>query len=204
MIEKPFAPATDRNKQAILRVIREEFRNVASVLEIGSGSGQHAVYFGAELKHLMWQTSDVETNHAGIRAWLSDAALANVCAPLILDVLSNTVPEQSYDGVFSANTTHIMSIKAVEKMFSLVSTVLNGGGVFVLYGPFRQHGVFNTRSNAQFHESLRQADANMGIRHLEELDRMAAAGGMYRERLYALPANNSIAVWMNDRSRNKQ
>lgn len=195
MNDKPFAPAPERNKGAILRVIQEEFRNCSSVLEIGSGTGQHAVHFAAELAHLTWQTSDVEENHAGIRAWLRDAALQNVRDPLVLDVCTASASEGEYDGVFSANTAHIMSFAAVEKMFALVGSSLSGDGVFVLYGPFRQEGEFNTLSNARFHESLRQNDAGMGIRHLEDLDRLAVAGGMRRSRLYAMPANNHIVAW---------
>jgi hypothetical protein len=100
-----------------------------------------------------------------------------------------------YDAAFSANTAHIMSIAAVEKMFALVADALRISGVFCLYGPFRQGGEFDTCSNAEFHKSLRSQDAAMGIRHLEDLDQFAATGGMRRERLYAMPANNLIVVW---------
>ena len=196
MNDKPFAPATERNSQPILEVIRHEFHGFESILEIGSGTGQHAVCFGAELGSLVWQTSDVEENHAGICAWLAEADLPNVRGPLLLDVLIDAVPSSTYDGVYSANTAHIMSFAAVEKMFSLVAAVLPEGGVFVLYGPFRQGGNFNTPSNAGFHESLRERDPEMGIRHLEDLDRLAAEVSMRRIRLYAMPANNHIAVWM--------
>jgi len=195
MSDKPFAPATERNQQAILGVIKEEFRDLDSILEIGSGTGQHAVFFGAELGHLTWQTSDVAENHPGIHAWLGDAALSNVLGPLALDVLTVEPSPMRFDAVFSANTAHIMSAVAVEKMFGLVSSVLNEHGIFVLYGSFRQNGEFNTKSNADFHESLRQRDPSMGIRNLEDLDRLAGDGDMRRVRLYALPANNHIVVW---------
>lgn len=195
MIDKPYAAATERNAQPILGVIRHEFAAVRTVLEIGSGTGQHAVCFGAALDHLTWQTSELEENHAGICAWLDEAALSNVRAPLHLDVRSVTLLPDSYDGVFSANTAHIMSLATVKEMFSLVAAVLRRHGVFCLYGPFRQGGNFSTPSNANFHESLRQRDAKMGIRHLEDLDKLAEDGGMYRSALYAMPANNSLAVW---------
>ncbi len=198
---KPHAPATDRNKQAILSVIREEFGDCSSILEIGSGTGQHAVFFAAELGHLIWQTSDVQESHAGIRAWLGDAALPNTCEPLVLDVLTATIPDQLYDGVFSANTAHIMSFEAVGKMFSLTASVLSDGGVFALYGPFRAGGKFNAPSNAAFHESLRQQNPDMGIRHIEDLDLLAAKGRMRRARVYAMPANNHIVVWLKQRRR---
>jgi len=196
MSDKPFAPATERNREPILDVLREEFRGLRTIFEIGSGTGQHAVYFGTALEHLLWQTSDVRENHPGIKVWLSEAGLSNVLQPICFDVLSAALPDDTYDGVYSANTAHIMSFKAVKKMFGLVSSLLNDGGVFVLYGPFRQHGEFNTQSNADFHRSLRERNPDMGIRDLEELDSLAGMGGMQRVRLYALPANNHIAVWV--------
>lgn len=195
MNDRPFAPATERNSRSILEVLRTEFARASSILEIGSGTGQHAVFFGAELAHSKWQTSDVAANHAGIKSWLRDSALPNVLQPLALDVLVDDPPAETYDGVFSANTAHIMSFAAVQKMFAIVSDVLLEGGTFVLYGPFRQNGEFNTTSNADFHQSLRQRDPAMGIRHIEELDELAAKGSMERVRLYAMPANNHIAVW---------
>jgi len=193
--DKPFAPATARNSEAILGVLRYEFRDVKSVLEIGSGTGQHAVAFAAQMGHLSWQTSDLEVHHDGIRAWLREAALANVLEPLTLDVTAAELPATSFDAVFSANTAHIMSFVAVQKMFALVAAVLNDRGRFCLYGPFRQHGQFNTQSNAEFHRSLRQQDPDRGIRHLEDLDSLAIAGDLERRRLYAMPANNFLAVW---------
>ncbi len=195
MTEKPIAPHTGRNTEPILDVLRNEFRQANSVLEIGSGTGQHAVVFAAELGHLDWQTSDLDQNHAGIRAWLADAALPNLREPLSLDVRTAVLGEKTFDAVFSANTAHIMSIAAVEKMFVLVAGTLRSGCVFCLYGPFRQDGEFNTSSNAKFHKSLRSQDSAMGIRHLEELDQFAATGRMRRKRLYAMPSNNLIAVW---------
>lgn len=195
MNARPSAPATARNSQSILNVLRDEFRDCDSILEIGSGTGQHAVFFAAELRHLTWQTSDVEENHGGILAWLQHAALTNVRDPLALDVLTAEAPSARYDGVFSANTAHIMSIAAVEKMFALVAKVLGNSGIFALYGPFRRGDSFNARSNAEFDQSLRSRDPDMGIRQLENLDEMAAIGGMHRIRLYAMPANNHIAVW---------
>ncbi len=199
MNDKPFAPATERNSQPILGVLRTEFARASSILEIGSGTGQHTVAFAAELSQIVWQASDVAENQAGIRAWLHEAKLPNVLQPLVLDVLVDELPTETYDGVFSANTAHIMSFVAVEKMFSIVNNVLVADGLFVLYGPFRQGGEFNTTSNADFHRSLRQRDPAMGIRHIEDLDELAAQGGMERERLYAMPANNHIAVWQKTR-----
>ena len=169
---------------------------MTSILEIGSGTGQHAVCFCGELEWLEWQTSDVADNHEGIKAWISDAALSNVLLPLELDVRNGKLEGTNYNGVFSANTAHIMGPGAVESMFSLAAGAMRSGGKFVLYGPFRRQGRFNSPSNEQFHESLQQRDADMGIRDLEELDRLAKSGGLVRKRLYAMPANNHVAVWV--------
>ncbi|MCG8370509.1 MAG: class I SAM-dependent methyltransferase [Proteobacteria bacterium] len=195
MPERPFAHYAARNAPAILEVLLCEFRNSTRVLEIGSGTGQHAVTFAAALGHLNWQTSDLDENHAGIAAWLETAALGNVEAPLSLDVRKASVDSASYDAAFSANTAHIMGIDAVERMFSLLGKALNGDGVFCLYGPFRVGGRLNTDSNEAFDASLRRRDAAMGIRDLEALDGFASAAGMHRTRLYAVPSNNCVAVW---------
>lgn len=195
MSERPFAPAAERNARAILGVLRDELEQAASVLEIGSGTGQHAVCFATELPQLQWQPSEVAENLHGIRAWLQEAALANVAEPVVLDVLTSSGPATTYDAIFTANTAHIMSYAAVESMLDKAAAALNPGGVFILYGPLRRNGQFNTPSNAAFDASLRRRNNVMGIRDLEDLDRMAATGDMQRLRLYALPTNNHIVVW---------
>ena len=165
------------------------------MLEIGSGTGQHAAFFAAALPHLQWQTSDRDENHNGIGAWVDGAGLANLLPPLSLDVLTTAVAAASYDVVYSANTAHIMSIDAVEKMFAIVGTALKHGGTFCLYGPFRQDGEFNTPSNAAFDQSLRSQNPAMGIRDLEALDQFGHDSNLTRTRLYAMPANNHIGIW---------
>lgn len=196
MTDRPYSEYAERNSGPILEVLRDEFSATAKVLEIGSGTGQHAVRFARELPYLQWQTSDRAENHAGIRAWVETSALKNVLPPLSLDVLTESVPALFCDAVFAANTAHIMSIDAVRKMFEIVGTALVDGGVFCLYGPFRQGGEFNTASNAAFDQSLRARDPEMGIRDVESLDDFGADNQLSRLRLYAMPANNHIAVWV--------
>jgi hypothetical protein len=147
------------------------------------------------MPHLQWRTSDLEENHPGIRARVEDSGLNNLHPPLSLDVRAAALDSASIDAVFSANTAHIMGIDAVEAMFALVGDALRAGGVFCLYGPFRLCGTFNTPSNAQFDTSLRNRDPRMGIRDLETLDEFGARYGLVRERLYAVPSNNYIAIW---------
>lgn len=195
MPDKPYAEAAARNSPAILEVLRREFCDRSRVLEIGSGTGQHAAHVARELRGLCWQTSDLDDNHAGILAWIADAGLDNVIAPLSLDVRTAELDAGTYDGVFSANTAHIMSREAVSRMFALVGKVLQPGGRFCLYGPFSVNGRFNSSSNAAFDAGLRARDPLMGIRDLCDLDRLATGHGLQRERLYAMPSNNHIAVW---------
>ena len=199
MASKPFSEYADRNGAPILDVLRIELEHCSKLLEIGSGTGQHAARFARELPHLRWQTSDLNENHDGIEAWVHDAQLTNLLAPISLDVLTDEVEAASCDAVYSANTAHIMGISAVRKMFELVGNVLIDSGVFCLYGPFRQDGEFNAPSNAKFHASLRSRDREMGIRHLEFLDELGKANNLLRVRLYTMPANNYLAIWQKDK-----
>jgi len=195
MTDKPYAEYAARNAAPILEILRREFRDSSQVLEIGSGTGQHAVAFAAVLGHLHWQTSDLDENHAGINAWIDASQLDNVRPPVSMDVRSADVQADDYDAVFSSNTAHIMGIDAVEYMFCLVGKALRDQGTFCLYGPFRCDGQFNTQSNADFDADLRGRDAVMGIRDIETLDEFAATNGLQRQRFYAVPSNNSVAVW---------
>lgn len=193
---KPNSPAAERNKNAILQVISEEFRDCKTILEVGSGTGQHAVYFAANMPWLTWQTSDRPTCHVDIHSWLDDAGLDNVIAPMELDVEKPNRYDIRFDAVFSANTAHIMSIAAVERMFELVGGCLTSGGKFCLYGPFNQDGAFTSDSNRNFDANLKSQDPVMGIRDLESLHDFALANGLQQANLYAMPANNMIAVWI--------
>ncbi len=189
------APATSRNREPILEVLKQVLRDCRNVLEIGSGTGQHAVYFAEHLPTLRWQTSDREENLANISNRLNSVARDNIGEPLALDVLHDEDPDGAYDGIFSANTAHIMSIQAVVALFALVGRLLPEGAPFCLYGPFRIDGEFTSDSNEQFDTSLKQRDSAMGIRDLEYLDELAALAQLQRTALYAMPANNFIAVW---------
>lgn len=195
MTARPDAPATHRNRDVILEVLAEEFRDAQSVLEIGSGTGQHAIHFAASLPGLQWQTSDRRENHDGINAWIASSGLTNVKTPLELDVLQTTAVDGVYDAVFSANTAHIMSYPAVERMFALVGITLSAGGLFCLYGPFNLNGQFTSDSNEQFDRSLQSQDPQMGIRELDDLDRLGVDNGLEQIRRYAMPANNMLVVW---------
>ena len=195
MIDAPIAPAGLRNSKPILGVLRHELADCTSLLEIGSGTGQHAVEFAGNLPDLTWQTSDLVENHEGILAHIENAGLTNVMAPVLLDVRSANLSDASYDAVFTSNTAHIMSFAAVKNMIRLAATSLRRDGVFACYGPFKQGGDFSTESNANFDQWLRRRDPESGIRNLEDLDTLATDAGMQRCRVYAMPANNLLVVW---------
>lgn len=191
---KPFSEACEENKQPILDVLKRLFADVERVLEVGSGTGQHAACFSASLPHLFWQTSDLVENHPGICAWLEEAGLSNAGAPIGLDV-SQAWPEQIYDAVFSANTTHIMSWPEVEELFRGIGKVLQEGGCFALYGPFNFHGLYTSASNQNFDQWLKQRDVKSGIRNFEDLNRLAGLHDLIFQEDIAMPMNNRILVW---------
>jgi cyclopropane fatty-acyl-phospholipid synthase-like methyltransferase len=164
------------------------------VLEVGSGTGQHAVYFAAALPHLQWQTSDRVENHAGIRAWVEEAALPNALAPLALDV-NDAWPALAFDAVFSANTLHIMSWAEVERLFAHLDAAMAADAKLVIYGPFNYGGQFTSPSNAQFQQSLQSLAPHMGIRDFEAVDALARDIGLRLVEDHEMPANNRCLVW---------
>lgn len=192
--DKPYSPACEENKEPIRKVLAGYLHDAESVLEIGSGTGQHAVHFAAAFPHLIWQTSDVGENLHGIRSWITDAGLPNLPPPLELDV-TGTWPKTRYDALFSANSAHIMSDAAVEAMFRAAPRVLSSGGSFALYGPFNYSGTYTSASNARFDGWLKARDPYSGIKDFEHLDALAREGGLALTRDHEMPVNNRILVW---------
>lgn len=177
-------------------MLRETFAHVSQVLEIGSGTGQHAVFFAAALPHVIWHTSDVVDNHAGISGWIAEQGSANVRVALALDVKIRPWPvPEGIDAAFSANTAHIMAWHEVCDMFAGLGGVLPPGAPFALYGPFNIDGEFTSASNCDFHTSLQLRNPLMGLRDLRELTLLAADCGFVLEADHALPANNRLLVW---------
>ncbi len=194
MPDKPHAPSCDKNREPILAVLRERLAGRTSLLEIGSGTGQHAVYFAPALPHLNWQTSDRAENLPGIRAWLDEARLPNTPAPLELDV-TGPWPARRFDVVFTANTLHIMPWSAVAAMFASLTGVMSGNAIFVAYGPFNYGGQFTSESNARFDASLKASAPHQGIRDFDDLDALARRAGMTLAEDVAMPSNNRCLVW---------
>ena len=192
----PFSEACERNKDPILAVLREAFEGASQVLEVGSGTGQHAVHFARHLPWLAWQPTDRRDHLPALAARIREEGPANLLAPLELDVLSpGPLRAARTDAVFSANTLHIMSWEAVEAFLGLVGQVLHPGGVLAIYGPFRYAGRFTSDSNAEFDAWLRDRDPGSGIRDAQDVDRLAAAQGFTLTADHAMPANNQLRVW---------
>ena len=192
---KPFSQSSEENKEPILEVLREAFATRQRVLEIGSGTGQHAVFFARQLPHLFWQPSELAENLPGIRAWLAEADLPNVAPPLLLDIERQPWPDSAADAVFSANTVHIISWPQVEALIAGIGALLPTGGVCALYGPFNYGGRFTSDSNARFDQWLKARDPQSGVRDFESVDALARAAGMTLECDYTMPANNRTLVW---------
>ncbi|RUL61495.1 DUF938 domain-containing protein [Dyella dinghuensis] len=194
MSEKPFSPASERNRGPILTVLREWFADRTRVLEIGSGTGQHAAYFAAAMPQLLWQCSDRAEYLSGIRLWLDEAALPNAPSPLPLNVMGNW-PTERYDAVFSANTLHIMAWHEVEHMFAKLPSVMTDNAYVAIYGPFNINGRFTSESNASFDRDLKMRGAHMGIRDATDVDALASKAGFDLVDDVAMPANNRLRLW---------
>ena len=193
-MEKPHSPACERNREPILGVLREYLADRRKVLEIGSGTGQHAVHFAAALPRLTWQSSDRAENLPGIRAWLDEAALPNTPAPLEFDV-NGSWPAGPFDAVFSANTLHIMAWPEVQRLFAQLPAVTTDEAVLIIYGPFNDQGRYSSESNAAFDQWLKARGAHMAIRDAEAVDALAGATGFRLLADIAMPANNRCRVW---------
>lgn len=195
---KPFSQACLNNRQPILAVLQRVFAGASRVLEIGSGTGQHAVYFASAMSHLHWQATDLPENLPGISLWLHEGAEENaqmrLPAPLPLDVLDEW-PEVSFDAVFSANTAHIMPWPAVQSMLAGVAERLPDHGVFALYGPFNYEGEYTSDSNARFDSWLKANNPESGIRDFEKMNGTARQLALTLLEDNPMPANNRLLVW---------
>ncbi len=187
--------ACERNKGPILAILAGAFARTRTVLEIGSGTGQHAVHFATHLPHLTWQPTDRAEYLPGLRERIAREGPPNLRPALELDVRELPWRIEPVDAVFTANTLHIMGWDAVEDFFRGVGSVLSPPGVLCIYGPFRYRGAYTSDSNAQFDSYLRARDPDSGIREFEDVDRLARAQGLLLLADHAMPANNQLLVW---------
>lgn len=190
----PHSPSCERNREPILAVLRACFAPCARVLEVGSGTGQHAIHFAAALPHLIWQATDRAANLPGIQAWLDAAGLPNTPPAQVLDV-TGAWPEGRFDGLFSANTLHIMAWPEVEAFFAALPGVMAPDFLLVIYGPFNYGGRFTSPSNESFDAWLKERGSHQGIRDFEAVDALARGAGLALIEDRAMPANNRCLVW---------
>lgn len=195
MTRLPVSPACERNREPILACIGPLFATARRVVEIGSGTGQHAAWFAPRLPHLTWVTTDLPAHHEGIRAWIEASGATNLEGPLALDTLKPWPGLGEIDAAFSANTAHIMPEPAVAAMFEGLGDRLPAGAPFCLYGPFREHGRHSSDSNLSFDAQLRSQGNGMGVRDVAWLLQVAALAGFELDAVEPMPANNRILLW---------
>jgi cyclopropane fatty-acyl-phospholipid synthase-like methyltransferase len=191
---KAFSEACERNRDPILSVLSRVFAGSSRVLEIGSGTGQHAAYFAPRLRHLSWQPSDRAENLASIRAWMEEASAPNLLAPVELDVEAGW-PQVAADAVFSANTCHIMSWHQVKKLFAGVAALLPAAGVLALYGPFTYRDRPTAESNVRFDAMLRGRDPLSGLREFEAIRALGCEHHLVLTEDNPMPANNRLLAF---------
>lgn len=187
--------ASERNKEPILRVLADAYRDCHSVLEVGSGTGQHAAYFAEHLPHLTWQPSDLPDGLSDLTTRIQTEGTANLRRPIVLDVRSHPWPGGLVDAIFTANTFHIMDWESVQHFYQGVGEVLKADGVLCVYGPFRYRGSFTSASNADFDRYLKARDPASGIRDFEAVNELAQAIGLALVADHPMPANNQTLVW---------
>jgi cyclopropane fatty-acyl-phospholipid synthase-like methyltransferase len=195
MTRKPFSQACENNKAPILVVLQTAFADISEVLEIGTGTGQHAVYFAEHLPHVNWQPSDVVEHLPGINLWLDEAQLSNMGKPVALNVMDENWSVTSSPAVFTSNTLHIMGKSEVERFFSKLGDLLADGGKFCCYGPFNYGGQFTSESNARFNDWLYAQNPKSAIRDFEWIESLANSVGLQLVEDYEMPANNRLLEW---------
>lgn len=194
-MKKPFSQSCENNKEPILAVLRDAFREAAFVLEIGSGTGQHAVHFARNLPHLTWQPADLAGNLPGMKLWFGEANLPNINEPVVLNVVDTVWPVERADGVFSANTLHIMGEPEVECMFVGIESTLKRGGTLCIYGPFNYGGKYTSESNERFDAWLHEQNPESAIRGFEWVNSLAEKAGLKLVQDHEMPANNRLLEW---------
>jgi SAM-dependent methyltransferase len=191
----PFSAASERNKDPILEVLQTCLAGRTQVLEIGSGTGQHAVHFARSLTHLTWHPTEQLAYLADLAERVKLEGGPNLRPPTLLDVRQALWPVRSVDAAFTANTLHIMSWTEVLALYRGVGAVLVPGGVFCVYGPFRYDGRYTSDSNQEFDRMLQERDPLSGLRDIQAVASLAAQYGLRMDADHDLPTNNRLVVF---------
>jgi len=196
-MNKPFSQACENNKKSILAKLILAFAQSKHILEIGTGTGQHAVYFARHLPKLNWQTSDLLINHQGINQWIDEFPANNIQRPIPIDLNLPwpSCPLKTIDGIFTANTLHIVSWSLVIQFFKGIAYQLSAGGTICIYGPFNYKGQFTSDSNANFDLWLKEINVNSGIRDFEAIVALAKTVKLQLLADHEMPANNRLLVF---------
>ena len=196
-MNKPFSQSCVENQEVILNAISSYLKKDTRVLEIGSGTGQHAVYFSSNFPRLCWQTSDLAEYLPGINAWIEEANLPNLTQAVELDVCAHW-PENKYDVIFSANTFHIMNQAQVRQCMRRCVNCMEPEACLIIYGPFNYNGSYTSTSNENFDHWLKYRDPESGIKHFEWVNQLAQDMNMQLVDDIEMPANNRILIWKNE------
>jgi SAM-dependent methyltransferase len=187
--------ACERNKEPIRKILAQAFPQSRKVLEIGSGTGQHAVHFAAHFSHLVWQPTDTGDSLPGLRERIAQEGTPNLLPPVELDVRALPWKVEPADALFTANTLHIMSWPTVKALFRGLGAVLAAPAVLCIYGPFRYNGKYTSASNAEFDRFLQARDPESGLRDFEQVNILSSEQGFSLLADHAMPANNRLLVW---------
>ena len=193
---KRHAPAASRNSAPIAEVLRKELPQSGRVLEIASGSGEHAIYFAREFPDISWHPSDIDAAAlASIDAYAQESGLDNLKPAIAVDASQGAVPPGKADAVVCINMVHISPWRASEGLMTNAAKVLGEGAPLILYGPYLEDGVETAPSNLAFDRSLKSRNPEWGLRRVSEIDALAQSQGLTRTARYAMPANNLMLVY---------
>lgn len=192
---KPYSQACENNRNPILSKLKSYLEGKECILEIGSGTGQHAVHFAKHLPNITWQTADQAMHHEGINAWLDEAKLSNLIAPMTLDLNHDWPVNKKYDAIYTANTLHIVSEPLVEKLIIGAAKHSHSQSHLFIYGPFNYNGQFTSDSNQGFDAMLRARDPQSGIRDQEWVVSLAQQQDFELVQDHEMPANNRLLVF---------
>jgi SAM-dependent methyltransferase len=193
-MNRPFSESCLQNRDVILKIIAPYLKEAKRVLEIGSGTGQHAAYFAPLFSNLIWQTSDLSGNLPGIKSWIDSAEALNLPEPVEFDVNTNW-PDIKADLIYSANTLHIMDRSSVEKCLAGLPNILTDKGQLIIYGPFNYHNQYTSDSNRSFDVWLKRNNPQSGIKDFEWISELLHSSGLILEEDFEMPANNRILIF---------
>ena len=197
---KPYSASCERNWKPIADILKKFITNESQTLfEIGSGTGQHAVYIAPYFPKLTWITSDILSNHDGIKKWLNETKTNNIKGPFEYEIGKNDFPCKQCDIVFTANSLHIMSWKNAKQLIQCSSKQLGNKALFIVYGPFKYGGTYTSQSNSDFDQWLHTRDSNSAIRNFEDIQHHMISNGLFLLNDFQMPANNQMLIFQKGR-----